>query len=101
MPNYTNPNVKPVEIKIRPVETKTEIDERGAFQRQLNHFTTPFGDGEGELKAEKGRYHLYWAKGCHWSNRASIVRELLGLEDAISVTIVGHDYEDPEKRRYG
>ena len=101
MPNYTNPNIKPVEIKIRPVETKTEIDERGAFQRQPNHFTTPFGDGEGELKAEKGRYHLYWAKGCHWSNRASIVRELLGLEDAISVTIVGHDYEDPEKRRYG
>ena len=42
--------IKPVTLKIRPVETKTEIDERGAFQRQPNHFTRPFGDGEGELK---------------------------------------------------
>lgn len=73
----------------RPQETRSEIDERGAFIRQKNHFSTPFGDGEDELKAEgNGRYRLFWAKGCHWSNRASIVRELLGLEDAISVKIV-------------
>lgn len=73
----------------RPKEIKSEIDERGAFVRQQNHFSTPFGDGEGELKAASGKYHLLWAKGCHWSNRASIVRELLGLEDAISIHIVG------------
>lgn len=46
-------DIKPVTLKIRPVETKTEIDERGAFQRQPNRFTTPFGDGPGQLKAEK------------------------------------------------
>ena len=68
---------------------KDEIAADGSFVRQENIFTTPFGDGEGELKAEAGRYKLYWAKGCHWSNRASIVRELLGLEDAIDVQIVG------------
>lgn len=68
--------------------TSSEIDDRGAFVRQPNRFRAPFGDKEGELKAEKGRYRLFWAKGCHWSNRASIVRELLGLEDAISVQIV-------------
>ena len=72
----------------RPQEIKNEIDERGAFIRQPNRFTTPFGKKEGELKAESGRYHLFWAKGCHWSNRASITRELLGLEDAISISIV-------------
>ena len=72
----------------RPKETVSEIDERGAFVRQPNRFVTPFGDGEGELKAESGRYHLFWAKGCHWSNRASITRELLGLEDVISISIV-------------
>jgi putative glutathione S-transferase len=77
-------------VRPRPQETKSEIDERGAFIRQPNHFDTPFGDGEGELKAEAGRYRLLWAKGCHWSNRAAIVRELLGLEDAISINIVGH-----------
>ena len=58
---------------------KSEIDEKGRFIRQGNLFTTPFGEKEGELKAEPERYKLYWAKGCHWSNRASIVRELLGL----------------------
>lgn len=93
-------DIKPVTLKIRPVETKTEIDERGAFQRQANRFMTPFGDGPGQLKAEKGKYRLFWARGCHWSNRASIVRELLGLEDVISVNQVSHT-EDPERRKYG
>lgn len=85
-------------VSPRPKEIKEEIDERGAFIRQPNHFDTPFGDGEGELKAEKGKYRLLWAKGCHWSNRAAIVRELLGLEDAISINIVGHT---GETNKYG
>lgn len=93
-------DIKPVTLKIRPVETKTEIDDRGAFQRQANRFTTTFGDDPGQLKAEKGKYRLFWARGCHWSNRASIVRELLGLEDVISVNQVSHT-EDPERRKYG
>ena len=94
------PDIKPVTLKIRPIETKTEIDERGAFQRQPNHFTTPFGPAEGQLKAAAGKYRLFWAKGCHWSNRASIVRDLLGLQDVISVNIVGLS-DEPERRQYG
>ena len=74
-------------VRPRPQEIKDEIDERGAFVRQPNHFATPFGEEEGQLKAEAGRYRLIWAKGCHWSNRASIVRELLGLQDAISINL--------------
>lgn len=81
-------------VRPRPKEIENEIDEKGGFIRQANRFTTPFGDKEGELKAEAGRYRLIWAKGCNWSNRASIVRELLGLEDVISVNIV--DQEDTE-----
>lgn len=99
MTQHTKP-IKPVTLKIRPVETKTEIDERGAFQRQPNHFTRPFGDGPDDLKAQAGKYRLFWARGCHWSNRASIVRELLGLEDAISINQVGHT-DDPDRRKYG
>lgn len=68
-----------------------EIAGDGRFVRQENLFTTPFGEGENDLKAEAGRYKLYWAKGCHWSNRASIAIELLGLEDAIDVQIVGQE----------
>lgn len=53
-------------------------------------FTTPFGDKEGELKAEPGRYRLLWSKNCNWSNRSSIIIELLGLQDVVSVNVVGH-----------
>lgn len=73
-------------IRVRPVEVVSEVDENGYFHRQPNHFTTGFGPGKNPVEA--GRYHLVWAKLCHWSNRASIVRELLGLEDAISVNMV-------------
>ena len=33
----------------RPQETRTEIDERGAFIRQPNAFIQPFGEGESDL----------------------------------------------------
>ncbi len=72
----------------RPKETENEINERGAFERQRNHFTKGFGKGENLNPVEPNRYRLIWAKGCNWSNRASIVRELLGI-DAISVNLVG------------
>lgn len=77
-------------IKLRPMESKSSINEKGAFIRPPSHFTTPFGDKEGELKAEPGRYRLLWLKNCNWSNRSSIVIDLLGLQDAVSVNLVGH-----------
>ena len=46
---------------------------------------TPFGDKEGELPVEKDRYRLLWAPVCPWANRSIIVRQLMGLEDVISV----------------
>ena len=75
------------QIRVRPTEKVSEIDENGYFVRQPNHFTTGFGEGKNPVEA--GRYRLIWAKLCHWSNRASIVRELLGI-DAISVNMVDH-----------
>lgn len=82
-------------IRGRPRETVSEIDVNGYFRRQPNHFTTPFGDGENDLKAEGNqRYRLIWAKLCHWSNRASIVRELEGLEDQISVNMVSQAHHE-------
>ncbi len=80
------------DVRVRPIETNTEIDKYGNFHRQPNHFTTGFGEGKNPI--EKDRYILFWAKGCNWSNRASIVRELLGLQDAIKVEIVDWD-DDP------
>lgn len=74
----------------RPRETLSEIDETGAFIRQPNAFIQPFGDKPGDLKAEAGRYSIYWAKGCNWSNRPVIVRDLLGLQDVIGDQLTSH-----------
>lgn len=62
-----------------------EIEKNGAFKRQTNRFTTPFGDGSGELPVEAGRYRLLWSPVCPWAHRCIIVRKLLGLEEFISV----------------
>lgn len=82
----------------RPNETISEIDERGAFIRQPNTFIQPFGDGPDDLKAEAGRYSIYWAVGCNWSNRPVIVRDLLGLQDVIKDQLVTHT---GQTNRYG
>lgn len=62
-----------------------EVAADGSFRRQKNRFTTPFGDGEGDLPVEAGRYRILWAPVCPWAHRSIIVRSLLGLEDVISV----------------
>jgi len=99
-------------VRPRPNETISEIDERGVFVRQPNSFITPFGEKEGELKAEANRYKIYWAHGCHWSNRPVIVRDILGLEDVIDDIATSHagrfghgftdqpDFQDPTTKAY-
>jgi putative glutathione S-transferase len=66
-------------------ELAKEINDKGAFVRQKNRFTTPFGPGRDELPVESGRYRLLWARICPWAHRSVIVRRLLGLEDVISL----------------
>ncbi|BAZ12538.1 hypothetical protein NIES4071_43690 [Calothrix sp. NIES-4071] len=45
-------------------------------------------DGSSEFQAEAGRYHLYVALACPWAHRTLIMREIKGLNDAISISIV-------------
>jgi glutathionyl-hydroquinone reductase len=45
-------------------------------------------DGSSGFKAEPGRYHLYVSWACPWATRSAIVRELLGLQDVISLSAV-------------
>ena len=40
------------------------------------------------LPGQAGRYHLYISWACPWAHRSAIVRELLGLEDVISLSAV-------------
>ncbi|MTK01881.1 glutathione S-transferase family protein [Micromonospora sp. CP22] len=71
----------------------------GAFVRQPNRFTgrvtprstSPLGGGpddQDRWPLESGRYRLIWCRACPWAHRALIVRNLLGLADAISLGTV-------------
>lgn len=44
-------------------------------------------DGSTGLVAIPGRYHLYASLACPWSQRALIVRQLLGLEQVIGLSL--------------
>jgi glutathionyl-hydroquinone reductase len=45
-------------------------------------------DGSSGFAAEPGRYHLYISWACPWAHRSAIVRELLGLQEVISLSAV-------------
>jgi len=81
--------------------TATEHDTTGAyvtsgeaFRRDTNYITTRITvDGADGYPVEPGRYRLVVSRACPWANRASIVRRLLGLEDAISLGICGPTHD--------
>jgi glutathionyl-hydroquinone reductase len=76
------------------IERKDQ-DHNGRFKEKPTTFrdrvTT---DGSSGFKAEAGRYHLYVALACPWAHRTLIMRELKGLQDAISVSIVDPNMSD-------
>ncbi len=75
-------------------EWKTEDsirrDSEGRFVRSTTSFRDRVtADGSSGFGAEAGRYHLYVALACPWAHRTIILRKLKGLEDAISMSVVG------------
>ena len=46
-----------------------------------------------EHPVEPGRYRLVVARACPWAHRSTIVRELLGLEDVISLGVCGPTHD--------
>jgi len=53
------------------------------------------GPVEGELwPVEPGRYRLVAAKACPWATRSIIVRQLLGLEDVLSLGLCGPTHDE-------
>ncbi|CAN0434532.1 unnamed protein product, partial [Scytosiphon promiscuus] len=57
----------------------TLIRQDSAFRESLSSTRLP---------AEKGRYHLYVSHACPWANRTTIFRNLKGLKDIITLTVV-------------
>lgn len=70
----------------QPVQAK---DEQGGFVRQISSFRNwVTADGSSEFPAVAGRYHLYVALICPWASRTLIARQLKGLTDVVSVSVV-------------
>ncbi len=73
----------------------------GAFKRSAAQFRnwitadgSPGPSGNGGFKAEAGRYHLYVSLACPWAHRTLIFRQLKGLRDLITVSVVHPDMLD-------
>lgn len=64
------------------------ISPAGGYVRKQNAFTGQITrDGSRGYPAEPGRYRLYASLACPWSQRALIVRRLLGLEQVIGLSL--------------
>src|SRR5687768_3871417 len=66
-----------------------ETSEQGEFARQEDAFREWVSDdGSTPYGLEPRRYHLYVSLACPWAHRSLIVRNLMGLESAVGVTVV-------------
>jgi putative glutathione S-transferase len=86
----------------------TAMDEvkGGAFVRSESIFRQWVkADGSTKFAPEKDRYHLYVSYACPWASRCLLVRAFFGLEDVISLSVVGSKMEktspDPEDKHHG
>jgi glutathionyl-hydroquinone reductase len=64
-------------------------DEGGHFVRKESVFRDAVeADPGARFTAQAGRYHLYVSYACPWAHRTLITRALMGLEDAIGLSVV-------------
>src|SRR5438105_815951 len=72
-----------------PSQFPDEQSDEGEFVRQEDEFRDwVSADDSSHFPAVAGRYHLYVSLACPWAHRTLIVRHLMGLEDAIGMTVV-------------
>jgi len=78
--------------------TPAYVESGTEFRRDMKYIPDritrePLPSGETHWPVEPGRYRLIAARACPWATRAIIVRQLLGLEDVISMGLCGpvHD----------
>jgi putative glutathione S-transferase len=67
---------------------------QGSFERDTDYIPDRITRRGGRWPVEPGRYRLVAAKACPWATRSLIVRQLLGLEQAISLGLAGPTHDD-------
>lgn len=74
--------------------TKGSYVTGGEYTRDTNYIETRITrDGGDGYPVEAGRYRLVVSRACPWAHRSTIVRRLLGLEDAISIGVTGPTHD--------
>lgn len=58
----------------------------GEFVRGISKFRSILGE-DPDFPAEPGRYHLFVALNCPWCHRVTLARNILGLQDSISMDV--------------
>lgn len=76
--------------------TKTAVEEaqtnaaqrraKGEFVRGISGFRSVLGE-DPDFPAEPNRYHLFVALNCPWCHRVTLARNLLGLQDTITMDV--------------
>ncbi len=73
-------------------DTKSNNGEFVRQESRMRNWITADGkagsSGEGGFPAESGRYHLYVSLACPWAHRTLIFRQLKGLKNFVTVSIV-------------
>ena len=59
---------------------------KGEFVRGISGFRAVLGQ-DPEFPAEPGRYHLFVAYNCPWCHRVTLARNVLGLQDSITMDV--------------
>ncbi|MCU6480998.1 putative glutathione S-transferase [Arthrobacter silviterrae] len=82
------------------MDTQQDFSTKGTYvtgseyTRDTNYIETRITrDGADGYPVEAGRYRLVVARACPWAHRSTIVRRLLGLEDAISIGVCGPTHD--------
>ncbi|MDF5724449.1 MAG: glutathione S-transferase family protein [Rhizonema sp. PD37] len=77
------------------VPERDQEDSEGKFVRPSTTYRNKItADGTSGFKAEPGRYHLYISWACPWACRTAIIRQLKGLQDIISMSVVAPEIHD-------
>jgi len=67
-------------------ENAAERRAKGEFVRGVSGFRSVIGE-DPDFPAEPGRYHLFVALNCPWCHRVTLARNILGLENSITMDV--------------
>jgi putative glutathione S-transferase len=68
--------------------------EQDDFDRDMDYLPDRITRDRDGWPVQPGRYRLLAAKACPWATRAIIVRDVLGLEDVISMGLAGPTHDE-------